>query len=93
MDRKLTESEVVEAVKISSTVSELEENLGEPNSNNVRKRVLVYEIEPENGEPRYMVVDYSIDGKLWKGVLNKEREKDDYVEPLYAPYYEPGYRP
>jgi hypothetical protein len=57
-DRKLTKADAVAAVKKSRKVSDLEEILGEPNSNNVRLQRVVYELEPENDEPRYMVVGY-----------------------------------
>jgi hypothetical protein len=89
IDRKLTQSDVVSAVGKAETISELEEILGEPNANRAENEKLVYEIEPENGEPRYIIVSYVDSNGLVNSLINtfvyKKSEDDDYEEYVKVP--------
>jgi hypothetical protein len=79
-DRKLKRADAVAAVRKSRRVSDLEEILGEPNSNNKRLKEVVYELEPENDEPRYMVVSYDSYEILSQTIVHIVGAEDDYSE-------------
>lgn len=64
VDRKLTKDQVIDALKNTDTIEELTEILGEPNGRSERLCELLYELVPEGGEPRYVVITYDNYGKI-----------------------------
>lgn len=64
MDRKLTKEQVIDEIKNVRTIEELTEILGEPNGRSERLSELLYELVPEGGEPRYVVITYDNYGRI-----------------------------
>lgn len=57
-DRNLTKEDVVNAYDESADLKQLVEKIGEPNSKNITEKEVIYEIEPIDGEPRYVKISY-----------------------------------
>lgn len=78
IDRKLTKDEVIDALRNSEYLDGVIWLLGEPNGWNRRFEKVVYELEPENGEARYVIISFDNHERITIGLSRIVGE--DYVE-------------
>lgn len=57
-DRTITKEEMIQAFRSYERLADIEERLGKPNGVNLALREVVYEIESEDGNPRYAILTY-----------------------------------
>lgn len=66
--RLYTEEEVLDAIRESYDLYELTSNLGEPHGTRGGLNEIIYEIEPEDNEYRYIEITHTDDKKIVKGL-------------------------
>ncbi len=65
MDRTITQQQVLDALKQTGNIYELMKILGEPNGTKEIMNDIIYEIQSDNGEPRYIVISHDEHGKIY----------------------------
>lgn len=63
-ERSITLEQAVDALKKSETPEDLEHILGKPNGERKKHQEVMYEIETDGKEPRYIIFRYDDDGKI-----------------------------